>query len=337
MGNAGGWTSRIGIMTWLAVSVLAGNAHAQQLGGYTFTEPAGTLVMPFDSTAGKASFAMVSRLGGGTDPVATHWSYWSADCKHLADVFICLTANDTVIVDPTALQSELQTGSPPANVKIGPRVDLSGNRGMLTVTAFAAATGASGEECRVLDPRATLNDVLVGTWTIADLGSSSAFGNDAIGLSSTGNLLDPGVITQGGLRIPTFNPQSLTASEVIILPVHFPGGNGIYEDTELGPFTRTFSCDTAFIDNLEVSTSLPDLKIKCASFNPISSALAGKGENPIIPPTVEVVSSGLIHLTNCRTTSGPLTSGTFVFAFHGQTVGPFGTIVTAKYTRALIN
>jgi hypothetical protein len=324
----------------VVASVLARDARAQQLPGtFTFTEPAGTLVMPFDSTSGKASFSMVSRIGSaqGRSVVATHWSYWAADCKHLADVIICLTSNDTVVVDPTSLQSERQGNDPPANLKIGPLINLAGNRGMVTVTAFAADVGPSGDECRVLDPRATLEDVLVGTWTIADVATNSAFGNDAIGLSSSGNLPDSSILSAGGLKIMTFNPQSLTDSEVIILPVEFPGGNGVYEATELGPYTKTFTCDTAFIDNMEIATSLPDLKIKCASFNPISSALAAKGEVPIIPPTVEVVSSGMIHLTNCHTGSGLLGSGKFVFAFHGQAVGPFGTVVTAKYTKLTID
>jgi hypothetical protein len=324
----------------VVASVVARDARAQQLPGtFTFTEPAGTLVMPFDSTSGKASFSMVSRIGSaqGRSVVATHWSYWAADCKHLADVLICLTPNDTVVVDPTALQSERQANDPPANLKVGPLINLAGNRGMVTVTAFAADIGPSGDECRVLDPRATLEDVLVGTWTIADLASNSAFGNDAIGLSSAGNLPDASILAAGGLRIATYNPQTLTDSEVIVLPVKFPGGSGIYQDSEIGPLTSTFTCDNAFIDNMEIATSLPDLKIKCASFNPISSALAGKGEVPIIPPTVEVVSSGMIHLTNCRTSSRALRSGEFVFAFHGQAVGPFGTVVTAKYTKLTID
>jgi hypothetical protein len=173
---------------------------------------------------------------------------------------------------------------------------------------------------------------LVGSWTIANTATNSAFGSDAIGLSSTGALPDPQVLS-AGLFIPTFNPQSLTASEVIILPVEFPGGSGAFEGTELGPLTRTVTCDTAFIDNLEIPTSLPDLKFSCAAFKSISTDLAGDDEVAIIPPTVNVVSSGLIHLTNCRTSRGPLDPGKFVFAFHGQTVGPFGTLTRAKYTR----
>lgn len=319
----------VGVAAAVAASVGAREAGADLGGRVVYAQPAGTLVMPFDSTGNKQSFAIVSRVGGPQGPVATHWSYWADDCKHLADVLICLTADDTVVVDPTALRGEIQIAT--ANQKIGPLVNLSGTRGMVTVTAFVADPGPSGAQCQVRGSGVALDDVLVGSWTIANIATNSAFGSDAIGLSSTGALPDPQVLAVG-IFVPTFNPQALTASEVIVLPVEFPGGSGAFEGTELGPLTRTVTCDTTFIDNLEIPTSLPDLKFSCAAFKPISAELAAKGEVPIIPPTVNVVSSGLIHLSNCRTSRGALNPGQFVFAFHGQTVGPFGTLTRAKYT-----
>src|SRR5512147_2839164 len=85
--------------------------QAAELGDTVTTlEPAVALVMPFDVTDGRASFELVSRIGGESqDPLATHWSFWSESCDHLADVFICLTPRDTVVVDPTAPQGQLQT------------------------------------------------------------------------------------------------------------------------------------------------------------------------------------------------------------------------------------
>jgi hypothetical protein len=318
-----------------AVLVATGSAARADLGErVVYAEPAQTLVMPFDVTGDRRTFAIVSRIGG-SGPVATHWSYWAADCRHLADVVICLTPKDTVVVDPTSVRGEVQTSSPPANTKIGPTVDLTGNQGLLTVTAYAATTGPSGQECRIADPTATLDDVLVGSWTIANAATSSAFGGDAIGLSSTGGLPDPEIINSGGLYIPSFNPQDLTDSVVIVLPVEFPGGSGVFEGSEIGPLSRSVSCDTAFIDNLEIPTSLPDLTFRCATFKPIAAELAGEDENAIVPPTVAIVSSGLIHLTNCETSRGPLNQDQFLFAFHGQAVGPFGTSATAKYAQLI--
>src|SRR6185369_7473491 len=72
-------------------------ARADLAGSITFSEPAQTLLMPFDTTNGKTSFEIVSRIGGsGPAVVPTHWSFWSKDCRHLADVIICLTKDDTV-------------------------------------------------------------------------------------------------------------------------------------------------------------------------------------------------------------------------------------------------
>ena len=53
-----------------------------------------------------------------TSAVASHWSFWSESCDHLADVFICLTLRDTVVVDPTALQGQIQFGQ--GNENTGP-------------------------------------------------------------------------------------------------------------------------------------------------------------------------------------------------------------------------
>jgi hypothetical protein len=87
-----------------ACAVRAWTAQAQSMVGtfVTYTEPAGTLVMPFDSTTGHRSFEIVTRVTGSPNgaPVATHWSYWASDCSHLADFFVCLTSNDTTVVDP---------------------------------------------------------------------------------------------------------------------------------------------------------------------------------------------------------------------------------------------
>jgi hypothetical protein len=317
----------------IAATLVAPSAPAAQLpvGTFSFTEPAGTLVMPFDVKGDATSFAIVSRISGGPRVIATHWSYWSASCDHLADVFICLTQRDTVVVDPSNLHGEVQTDAPSENQPLGPGIDLSGERGLLTVTAYVASDDALERRGCAPAGTTTLDNQIVGAWTIAHTSTNAAFSNDAIGLSSAGDLPDPGVITAGGLSIPTLNPQTLTDSEVIVLGVKFPGGNGEFENVELGPLSKV-TCDAAFIDNLEVPTSLPDLSFKCAGFNPISQNTADEGEKPLIPPTLTLVSSGLIRLTNCVASSGRLDPGRFIFAFHGQAVGPFGAVVTGKYT-----
>lgn len=295
----------------------------------TRTEPAGTLVMPFDSTSGKVSFQNVSRVGA-TDisgAIATHWVYWAANCDHLADVFICLTPRDTVVVDPTALHAEVQKGA--ENVSVGPVIDLGGKRGLVVVTAYAADS-----KCRVPDQPTPLDRAIVGSWTIANTNTNTGYGSDAIGFPVTGVFPNPAVLADVGVRIPTYAPESLTDSVVIVLPVKYPGGSGPFSN-EVGPLKGVIT-DNTFIDNLESAVSLPNLELKCVGFNPISAATAvEKGDPPIIPDTFALDRSGFLELTNLRTSSGPLSGKKFVFAFHAQGIGPFGTVAAGKYTSLL--
>jgi hypothetical protein len=344
----------LGALAGAMVVTMSSAASADLAGTISFTEPAETLVMPFDSTTGKSSFQIVSRIGGGDPVIATHWSYWSKDCRHLADVFICLTNQDTVVVDPTALQGEIQSPNPPQNNKVGPIINLTGEKGVVTVTSFTADVGSSGLECSVVDPTAVLPDQIVGSWTIANQGTSSAFGHDAIGMS-TANFPDAATFlgdssTRLPLFVQTFNPDTLEDSEVILLTVEFSefSGNGRFQGSEIGPITFSGSpkvcCDATFIDNLEVPTSLPDVCFDCVGFAPIADSVAEEGEVSLIPPTTAVNSSGLLELTNCTVDDPEATPGTsigessqtqFIFAFHGQAVGPFGTVANGKYTGGL--
>jgi hypothetical protein len=334
----------------------------------TFMEPARALVMPFDETTNKKSFQIVTRTGGddtGVGVIATHWSYWSKDCDHLADVFICLTRKDTVVVDPTALQSEIQSPNPPVNNKVGPIINLTGQKGMLTVTAFEADTGSSGLGCNVSAPDATVADAIVGAWTIANTTTNAAFGNDAIGLDAAGENGGGGDLPSAATflgddttRIPfyieTFNPSSLTDSEVILITVEnsITSGNGRFQGFEIGPFSQNGSpkvcCDLSYIDNLEINTSLPDFCFDCVGFAPISDNVAEAGEVSLIPPITTVTTSGTLEISNCSSlapaevdVSGLSSIGAnsdglqFLFGFHGQAVGPFGSVMKAKYTGGL--
>ena len=332
---------------------LTSRASADLGGTITFTEPAETLVMPFDLSTGKGSFEIVSRIGGGDPVIATHWSYWSKDCRHLADVLICLTRDDTIVVDPTKLQGSFQADT--GNQGVGAIIDLTGEQGMLTVTAFTASEDSlNRRECVIPDPTAVVADQLVGSWTIANTGTNSAFGHDAIGMS-TQNFPDAATFFgDSSTRLPfflqTFNPESLTDSEVILITVEFGdfSGNGRFQGAEIGPITFPGSpklcCDATFIDNLEVPVSLPDVCFDCVGFAAIADSLAPEGTTALIPPTTAINSSGLLQLTNCTVDDPEATPGTsigessqtqFIFAFHGQAVGPFGTIDNGKYTGGL--
>lgn len=322
----------------------------------SLTEPRGVLVMPFDQTDNHQSYQLVSRIDAvGLDPVdeavvATHWSFWSKDCRHLADVLICLTKNDTVVVDPGALVGQLQAPAPRANLPFGSSFDLSGEQGFIVVTSYVASTGPSGLDCVIVSVDDIADDQLVGSWVIADLSTNAAFGNDALGLRH-GELPDPSTYIgpdTSGLFVQTFNPLDLGDSDVIVIGLEYDDdtingtGSGRFIGVEHGPLrdrgTPRVQCDLEFFDDLEVMVSLPDVQFDCALFAPIS---IDQGDNPLIPAsmTLDTPFGGFLNLTRCTVidleTRDRIPVGEefaqFLFAFHGQAVGQFGTVVSGKY------
>lgn len=316
-------------------TVLLGWSQARAQGFFgediRYADAAGVLVMPFDATSGRVSFQIVSRVGGGSEGglLATHWVYYAADCRHLADVFIDLTARDTVVVDPTHLQGQTQTLEPPfENHPQGPLVDLSGERGVVVVTAFGALRGVVPE--------------IAGGWTIATTATSASFGGDAIGVSLDGTLPDPRVLA-GGIHVPTFSPTTLTASRVIMITLEADGDVHPITRASAALFGAHVCCSASVTDNLEFTASVPDVCFDCVDFTAITPDLAGPGEHALLPDTLALTTAGFVHLAGCRSVSTggeivPLGSGDteqFLVALHGQSVGPFGFVVTGKYSRAL--
>jgi hypothetical protein len=328
------WWGRVGAGVACVIALVSpASAVSQQAGDVRYVQAAGVLVMPFDTTSGRVSFAIVSRTGNGTGGplLQTHWVFYAADCRHLADVFVGLTDLDTVVVDPTRLQGQTQTVNPSVNHPQGPTVDLSGERGVVIVTAL----GTSGQ---VLPQ-------IVGGWTIADPGTGASFGGAAIGISADGTLPDPTLLA-GGIRIPTFDPTTLTNSQVILIGLESDGG-------ELHPITRASAalggahvcCAASVTDNLEVSTSIPDVCFDCVGFAAFTPALASAGETALLPDGVALTTAGFVRLAACRSATGrdetaPVGTGDteqFLVVLHGQAVGRFGFAVTGKYSRATLD
>jgi hypothetical protein len=326
----------------------------------TYSQGATTLVMPFDQTGNKVSYEIVSVINH-RGLVATHWSFWADDCRHLRDVTICLTAGDTVVVDPRKLHGEIQQPNPPVNNPTTPDFDLGNVRGSVFVTAFTAHQGPSGLECTpVLDGTPIANS-LIGSWTIADIGTNAAFGADAIGIDGLDGtsasvtappdptpLLGLDTLGSGGLRLQSFNPQSLEDSEVIVLTVDSSGGFGTYQGYEWGPIPSDIDgetcCDVEYTDDLEISTSHPQFCFQCAGFAAMGpdgaeggaclSAAAPDADPCLLPP--EINRAGVLHLFNCSTVLEPVGTNTlseqFLFAYHNQAVGQFGVTMNAFYS-----
>jgi hypothetical protein len=280
---------------------------------YSYTQPAGELVMPFDATTSKASFLIVSNITGtssfGGGRITTHWEFWNEDCSHLLDTSVCLTLNDTVVMDPRSIQGIAEDNTP-----IGPKGNLDGFRGLVTITAYEtdSACNAFGKSGEIGFGRSIpLDDAIVGAFTIADTTAGYSFGNDALGLglSSDGShFVVPRGNTFLSFDIMTLNPQSLDNSAVIL--VHLKASNST---VRVIPSSQKLNFSTNFIDNLEVSTSLPDTGVSCVNFTTVKGGL--------IPSNFDVNTSGLVRLSR---SSPALTANDYLWGIHGQAVGTFG-------------
>jgi len=302
-------------------------ATAQTSGVTVDLQPAAVLVMPFDVTANHSSFMLVSRIGEAvpSQAVDTHWVFYAADCRHLADLSIVLTDNDTIVVDLTRIQSQRQAPGVPVNEPHGPIVDLSGERGVATVT--------------VQPPPGVARAQIVGDWTIGDLAAGVAFGGDAVGFADF-TLPDTAVLGDEGLIVPTFNPSALDTSAVIVIGLE-QQGDSIVPIARRAPALggAHVCCNAALTDTLENRVSVPDVCFACALFAPIAPTRLPSPDPPVVPAASAPSTAGLLYLQACRTagedgTPAPLGAGGFpqyLVAFHGQAVGPFGVMTSGKY------
>jgi len=183
----------------------------------------------------------------------------------------------------------------------------------------------------------------VGGWVIADTATNAAFGADAIGVAPN-TLPDASTFLGPGIHIQTLNPERLGDSAVIILSTETSAGvPDLFADSEIGPIQRSRSdghhvcCAVSFTDHLEMTTSLPDLCFDAAAFQPISDLQAVAGDLPIIPPSESIAAPGILRVHGCEAATGdggvaPLGTSfeQFLFAIHGQSLGPFGFAVHGK-------
>jgi hypothetical protein len=287
--------------------------------GFSYTQPAAELVMPFDAREGKASFLIVSNINGtssfGGAQITTHWTFWSETCDELADFSVCLTLNDTVVIDPTNARA-----IGPDNSEIGPLINLSGERGLVTVTAYETnnVCGDFSQTGAVL-----VDDAIVGAFTFADTSVSYAFGNDAfgLGLDVTGTsvvLPDSSVI--GSYNIQTFDPTSVEASVVVLSHLREQSVG------QVEPSNAAIRFATTFIDINEIPTSLPDQTVGCVKFTTVSTPDGGPAG--LIPATIDVTTSGIVKLDPVSG-FGP---ADYLYGIIGQAVGPFGASTSAKIT-----
>jgi hypothetical protein len=149
---------------------------------------------------------------------------------------------------------------------------------------------------------------------------------------------------EGGLWISMFNPESLGDAEVILIGLHTMAGSGAFTDAEPGPIDAPLPngaqvcCDVGFVDTLENRLSLPSVCFDGVGFGTVKSDGAATDEVVLLPQTAAINTAGALDLTGCVTADDegrPAALGQdrpqFLFAFHGQSVGPFGTVVSGTY------
>jgi hypothetical protein len=302
---------------------LVGTAHAQTPVSEVLSA---ALVAPFDQSEGHRTY-LTAHGGGAFSPltgvpaVITHWTFWSETCEHLANFNVCLTQDDSVVIDLSDMGA-----IGPDNERLDSRFNLEGFRGLVTVHAYQtdARCRHPGDLGFQLIDRA-----IWGTWSIANTRTNAAAGDRMQSL----NLGDDGAVAVPderfrALDVAFFNPESLTSSEVVFLVVVERFGDYV---GELGPpqgrvivGTQVQACDVQ-----EQCLSLPDLQISCALF---SSLIPGPGA--IIPGTLMPGSSGFLRLSSPRfVKEDPAITGgdLWLYAWHLQQLGPFGTGARGTY------
>jgi hypothetical protein len=294
---------------------MSGTAHAILADDeYSLTQPGAELVMPFDAETGKATFLIASNITGtsfsGAAQITTHWIFWGTNCTELADASICLTLNDTIVVDPTDFH-----GVGKDNAQIGPKVDLTGKKGLVTVTAYETDDACTpfGQSSSLDFQKVLKDDAIVGVFTIADTDAGYSFGNDAFALGTDDPLNPTKVIVPSGadigrFHIQTLNPSTVDASLVVLAQLKEQSVGQVIPT----PASSSQTYSTTYYDTIESPTSLPDTKVSCTVFTTI--------ENGMIPSFVDVPSAGIIALSP----TPALSSETYLFGIVGQAVGSFG-------------
>jgi hypothetical protein len=305
----------------LALSMLIGGGKAYAYDSdRAFQEPGNALVAPFDAREGRTTFLLASNVGD--KKLTTHWAFWSDSCSHLADVSICLTQDDTVVVDPASVSAVNE-----ANDQVGPKVNLSGKAGFVTITAYEANEncdnpGRSGE--------VLVDDTLLGSYTIADLSTTASFGASplVLGLDESGTYTDlPNkVVTE--INAETFAPGDLAAATVYAISLEERGGESQGFAGEVGPIKGQVVAASSYFDNLEIRTSLPDLTFGCAAELDLLQYLS----------PLEGATAGILRLSDLRIVDGgsetEIGGTTAVYGIVAEAVGPFGVVLqpTYKYT-----
>ncbi|MDG1959202.1 MAG: hypothetical protein P8K76_18880 [Candidatus Binatia bacterium] len=291
--------SRIGVAALAGMVSLLGVSSAQAIeadGSTSLTQPANTLIMPYDATEGKASYMIVSNLAGESAAgpnILTLWEWTNSLGVLEESVLACLGLNSTIVQDAADR--------------------APGSRGMVVVTAWE-----TDGDC--LEPVGLVDNAIVGTYTFADINEQFSYGGDAIGVGlgdSGAPMLPNGDV--GSIDVQTFNPQTLDDSSVAILSV----AQG--ESSLIVSNSTSITASLSFYNNAGEVSNFSDVSVRGATF---ASMKPGGG---LISSELGVSTSGFLRMQFSEGAIGG-GSGSFIYGVHGQSVGQFGGSSNFKYT-----
>ncbi len=250
----------------------------------SLTSRAASLTVPYDVTEkggmNKVSFIRITAPGarspddvlGKVPQVAVHLAAYTEDCRHQADLWLCVTKDSTIPLDPTALSSVHYDPNTKSLIETGPVVDLTGERGIITLTAYETDRACSAGSGVIVD------DVLIGAWSISDNSTSATCSGPAFGhgLDESGafvELNEPGH-NLDRVSVGTYNPSRVEALDIGIALQEEAG----QEPGELGPIVGQINGQSRFCDGQSESClSRPDLRTTCVFFDEEPEPFTGSG------------------------------------------------------------
>lgn len=250
----------------------------------SLTSRAASLTVPYDLTEkngqNRVSFIRLTAPGakspddvlGEVPKVAVHLAAYTEDCRHEADMWLCVTRDSTITVDPAGLTSLHFDPDTKSLVEVGPKVDLSGERGVITLTAYETDRACSPGGGRLVD------DALIGAWSISDNTTSATCSGPAFGhgLDESGSFVqlnEPGYDFDR-VSVGTYNPSLIEALDIGIVLQEEAG----QEPGELGPIVGEVNGRSRFCDGeSEVCISRPDLRTTCVYFDEDPEPFDGSG------------------------------------------------------------
>lgn len=303
-------TTRMGTKLMFATAVVAAllvthpsrAADTVTLAGPNSDFPDADLVMPFDALEPRTTYFALSNVLDG--PVDAQWVFYDESGVKLAQVVrTTLGEGGTDIVDVTRIADRTLGDS--GSLTEGASQSLAGKRGFVVV---------AGDGTRRL----------IGSFTIANVSTNSAYGASAFGMDAIGTLA-PGLSLLG----TTFNPSTLNDGLLILVGLN-PGVSSDAPVTSLTNGEPLASSQPLMRLSISLHSNQGNGVLADGTFPVVGSALFSSLQD-LFPGTAlnasaTIVAFGAEGSGYSGSAFDPDTDGDVaLIGFYGQALGPFGT------------